>query len=129
MVGGDGVCYRRRIQQAAHYTLNGTIVKSLASRLTEVERDIILSQQNGVSFGQGRSAVCQNSDESLLFILVTMQTEAVAASTFQLLSDAQLKEGPPLENTCEGCAEQPWPHGLLLFGNFSKQMQILQLLF
>lgn len=58
-VGGDGVCYRRRIQQAAHYILNGTIVKSLASRLTEVERDVILSQQNGISFGQGWSAVCQ----------------------------------------------------------------------
>lgn len=54
-----------------------------------------------------------SSDESLLFVLVTMQTGAVAASTFQLLSDAQPREGPLLENACEGCAEQPWPHGLL----------------
>lgn len=52
-MGGDGVRYRRRIQQAAHYILNGTIVKSLASRLTEVERDVVLSQQNGISFGPG----------------------------------------------------------------------------
>lgn len=50
-------------------------------------------------------------------------------STFQSRGDAQLRDGPPLEHACEGCAEQPWPRGLLLFGNFSKQMQISQLLF
>lgn len=147
VVGGDGVRYRRRIQQAAHYVLNDTIVKSLASFMTEVERGlnmsgVILRQQKAVSFGQGWSALFQMQISSQfrwiasqrllslwLFILVTMWREAVAVSTFQSHGHAQLRDGPPLENACEDCAEQPWPCGLLLFGNFSKQMQILQLLF
>lgn len=43
VVGGDGVRYRRRIQQAAHYVLNDTIIKSLASCMTEVERGLNMS--------------------------------------------------------------------------------------
>lgn len=37
VVGGDGLRYRRRIQQAAHYVFNDTIVNSLASLTAEVK--------------------------------------------------------------------------------------------
>lgn len=37
VVGGDGARYRWRIQQAAHYVFNDTIVNSLASLAAEVK--------------------------------------------------------------------------------------------
>lgn len=103
VVGGDGVRYRRRTQQAAHYVLNDTIVKSLASCMTEVERGLNMSGAFGnIKATKSRlfwtRMICSVSDAdsfpvpmnrvpeitvSVLFILVTLWRGAVAVSTFQ----------------------------------------------
>lgn len=151
MVGGDGVCYRRRIQQAAHYVLNDTIVKSLASCNTEVERGVNMSGTFGnikatkrrlfwtrmicsVSNADFFSNLSSNESHPRDFCLRVLYFgyNVKGSRCCEHISIAQWRtaEGwSVIVNVREGCAEQTWPPGLLLFGNFSKQMQILQLLF
>lgn len=91
VVGGDGVRYRRRIQQAAHYVLNDTIVKSLASCMTEVERGLNMSGAFGnIKATKSRlfwtRMICSVSDADFFPVPMNRVPEITVSALFILVT-------------------------------------------
>lgn len=157
VVGGDGVCCRQ-VQQAAHYVLNDTIVNSLASCMTDVKGGInmlgclvIWGKQNRASFFVLPSMKLLRVECRFLpkseFQWTTSQRFLSPRSLFwshcerEALLWAHFNRSRRLARwrRAEGrsaIGKHMWglhtaalARGLLLFGNFSKQMQIVGLLF